>query len=70
VLAHDDNALLVPPGDHEAAAGAVGRLLAEPALAQRLAARARETAAGLTWDASARKVLAFLEQRLAQHRAS
>ncbi len=68
VLQHGVNALLVPTGDPEAAASAVGRLLAEPALAQRLAAAARQTAAGLTWDARARKVLSFLQRRLEQLR--
>jgi glycosyltransferase involved in cell wall biosynthesis len=66
VLEHDVNALLVAPGDHEAAASAVTRLLEEPLLANRLASAAQKTAAGLTWDARARRVLAFLEQRLAE----
>ncbi|MEY4544321.1 MAG: hypothetical protein RL685_516 [Pseudomonadota bacterium] len=69
VLSHDVNALLVAPGDHAAAADAVARLLAEPALARRLADTARQTAAGLTWDARAKKVLTYLEQRLLQHRS-
>jgi glycosyltransferase involved in cell wall biosynthesis len=66
VLEHDVNALLVAPGDHEAAASAVARLLDEPALASRLAGAAQKTAAGLTWDARAQRVLAFLEQRLGE----
>jgi glycosyltransferase involved in cell wall biosynthesis len=70
VLEHDVNALLVAPGDHLAAANAVERLLDEPGLAQRLADAARQTAAGLTWDARARRVLEFLERRLSEQRRS
>jgi glycosyltransferase involved in cell wall biosynthesis len=63
VLTHDVNALLVAPGDDPAAANAVERLIEEPALAHRLAAAAQQTAAGLTWDARADRVLQFLQQR-------
>lgn len=42
------DALLVPPGDEEAMAGAVQRLLAEPSLAAALSRRGRERAA--EWD--------------------
>jgi glycosyltransferase involved in cell wall biosynthesis len=70
VLKHDHNALLVPTGDDDAAAAAVARVLGEPGLSQRLAAGARETAAGLTWDARAGRILSFLEtQRAALARA-
>jgi glycosyltransferase involved in cell wall biosynthesis len=45
LIAHERHGLLVPPGDAAALAGAIGRLLREPALAMRLghAARARAT---------------------------
>jgi len=65
VLHHDQNALLVPTGDPEAASQAVARILADASLAARLGDAARQTAAGLTWDARAARVLGFLEQRLA-----
>jgi glycosyltransferase involved in cell wall biosynthesis len=65
VLEHDVNALLVAPGEHEAAAQAVARLIDDPLLARRLARAAQQTAAGLTWDARAERVLQFLEQRRA-----
>jgi len=63
VLEHDHNALLVAPGDDDAAVGAVARILDDPALAARLSAAAKQTAAGLTWDARAARVLSFLEER-------
>jgi glycosyltransferase involved in cell wall biosynthesis len=65
VLKHDHNALLVPTGDDGAAALAVARVIGEPGLSQRLAAGARETAAGLTWDARAARILTFLETQRA-----
>jgi glycosyltransferase involved in cell wall biosynthesis len=63
VLEHDRNALLVPTGDDDAAVHAVARVLDEPGLAARLSAAARETAASLTWDARAQRILTFLEER-------
>jgi glycosyltransferase involved in cell wall biosynthesis len=65
LLVHEHNSLLVPPGSEEAAAHALERLLAEPALAERLGQAALATSARLTWDARARRILDFLEQRLA-----
>ncbi|HTV17134.1 MAG TPA: glycosyltransferase [Polyangiaceae bacterium] len=63
VLRHDHNALLVPTGDDDAASLAVARVIGEPGLAERLSQGARETAAGLTWDARAARILSFLETR-------
>jgi starch synthase len=59
-----DNALLVPPDDPAAAAAALDRLVGEPAFAQRLGGAAAALAEGLSWDARARKILAFLEEGL------
>ncbi len=42
-LRHDDNALLIPPGDQAGLRRALARLLSDAALRQRLAARARAT---------------------------
>jgi glycosyltransferase involved in cell wall biosynthesis len=46
--------LLVPPGDGEALAAALGRLLGDPAERRRLGAAARARAARFTWAAAAR----------------
>jgi glycosyltransferase involved in cell wall biosynthesis len=61
VLKHDHNAWLVPTGDDGAAALAIARVLGDPGLRERLSKGARETAAGLTWDARAARILSFLE---------
>ncbi len=47
-LEHEVNALLVPPGDPEAIAAALGRLAADPALARRLRQAAQVTARRFT----------------------
>jgi len=47
---HDENAWLVAPGNAEALADGLRRLLHDPALRRRLAAGGLETAAGRTWD--------------------
>ena len=59
------NALLVVPGRPEAAASALDRILADPALAARLGEAGARTAATLSWDARAERIAAFLEERLA-----
>lgn len=63
LLSDGENALLVPPGNPEAAAAALDRLR-DPALAQRLGANALADARNLTWDRRAEKIHAFLELRL------
>lgn len=65
ILKDGDNALLVPPDRPEAAAAALDRLLADPALAARLGERGAATAATLSWDARAARIVAFLADRLA-----
>ncbi len=58
VLAHERDALLVPPDDQQAWLAAVRRLLDDPALRRRLGDTARRRQADLyTWDARARAVL-------------
>jgi glycosyltransferase involved in cell wall biosynthesis len=63
LLTDGENALLVPPGDPQAAAAALDRLR-DPALAARLGANARAHAADLTWDRRAEKIADFLAARL------
>lgn len=58
VLAHEKNALLVPPDDADAWEAAVRRLQSNPALAARLGECAREDLVqNYTWQARAEKVL-------------
>jgi glycosyltransferase involved in cell wall biosynthesis len=51
MLEHDADALLVPPNDSKAMAGAVRRVLTEPGLAERLSRNARRKAEGFDWQA-------------------
>ena len=55
-----DSALLVPPGSPEAAADAVARVAADPALRERLVASGIELARTTTLEAGARRLAAFL----------
>jgi len=61
ILIHEKNALLAPPGDARALAAAIGRLLRDSALSERLAARAFEDAKAYSWDRRAETISSFLE---------
>lgn len=65
IVTHNETALLVKPGDRGALAQAIGALLADPALAGRLAARARETVAAYTPESRAARLIAIY-QRMAR----
>lgn len=62
VLAHEGNALLVPPGDPATLAAALERLLQDVALRERLARRAHEDAKRYSWDARALALGTLFEQ--------
>lgn len=51
VITHGESGLLVPPGDPAALAGAIRRVLDDPALAQRLGDGARVRSAAFAWEA-------------------
>ena len=56
VLRHDRDGLLVPARDPAALASALGAILDDPGLAERLAAAGRERAAGFDWDVVAARL--------------
>jgi glycosyltransferase involved in cell wall biosynthesis len=60
VLTDRDDALLFQPGSADALAGAVRELLGQPALAERVAARARLRADDYSWDRRAERLEALL----------
>jgi glycosyltransferase involved in cell wall biosynthesis len=61
ILAPDETALLVSPGDPRALAAAMTRLAADPALAARLGDAALSLAPSYSWDARARRLQPVLE---------
>ncbi len=61
ILTHEENALLVPPGDARAIAAATERLLRDRNLARRLAARAFEDVKAYSWDRRAEAISSLLE---------
>jgi len=60
VLVHEENALLVAPGDAAALAAAIDRVTRDPALALRLARRAFTDAERFTWARRAERLDAIL----------
>jgi O-antigen biosynthesis protein len=57
---HGVNALVVPPRDSDALAAGIRRLLDDPALRERLAAKGVETARRFTWKLTATRFRAFM----------
>jgi glycosyltransferase involved in cell wall biosynthesis len=62
VLVDGDNALLVTPDAADETAQALRALLADPGLCERLSQGALRSAAELTWESRARRVLACIER--------
>lgn len=65
LLRDGENAILVPYGDVPALAGALRRLIADPALRRRLAARVAELNAALSWPGIAEETRSCYERILA-----
>ncbi|MFT3921389.1 MAG: glycosyltransferase [Myxococcales bacterium] len=64
-LLHDgENAVLVEPGDVDAAGARLAALLSDDEGRERLAVAAKETGKELTWDARAEKLERFIGERL------
>ena len=61
ILTHEENSLLVPPGDARALGAAMERLLRDRDLARRLAARAFEDVKAYSWDRRAEAISSFPE---------
>jgi glycosyltransferase involved in cell wall biosynthesis len=55
-LRDGENALLVPPGDPDALAAALQRLIQDPGLAEQLARNAYDEAPRYSWDARASRL--------------
>jgi glycosyltransferase involved in cell wall biosynthesis len=64
-----DAALLAPPADVEAVAGAIRRVLTEDGLAARLRERGLQRAGDLSWDACAEATTAVYREAVAVHAA-
>ncbi len=62
---HGDTGLLVPHGDVDALASALGRLLQDDELRATMGRSARGFAESLSWDASAQRFRTVLERRMA-----
>ncbi|MEY2483622.1 MAG: hypothetical protein QOK24_2150 [Verrucomicrobiota bacterium] len=61
VLHHDENALLVPPDDVDAAAAAIRLAVSSRLIGEKLGYAARRNAAQFTWQARAERLSLFLE---------
>lgn len=62
IVRHEDNGLIVPRRDRAGFVEAIGRLLGDEALRERLSLRARETVRAFTWERAADRMEAFLAE--------
>ena len=67
VVSDGREAVLVAPGDAEALAGGIRRVLGDRGLAARLAENARRRAGEFTWEARGRRILRFVEDTVCGH---
>lgn len=63
ILRHGENALLGAPGDPRAIAGNIRAVMGDTALADRIAARAREDVREFTWGRRCARILEFVAER-------
>lgn len=69
LLEHEQDGLLVPPGDAQAMAAAVRRILTEPRLAEKLSANARKKAERFDWSAILQQWEKILTEVLSSRRS-
>jgi glycosyltransferase involved in cell wall biosynthesis len=69
-LADGENCRLIPPGDHQALAKALGALIGSPAQRERLAQGARELAQHFTWERIAASTVEAYREALAWQEGS
>jgi phosphatidyl-myo-inositol alpha-mannosyltransferase len=67
VITHGREGLLVPPKDHQALTDALVRLMADPALRDRMGAAGRETVPRYDWERVAGEVLEFYAETIHRH---
>lgn len=61
IIRDGENGLLIPPGDVGALTQALRRLRDDPVLADRLARQANQDVLDYTWEARAKRILAFIQ---------
>lgn len=70
VLRDGEEGFLVPPGDEEALAQAILRLLKDRELRQRMGEKGRSRASAYSWDRIARQVLDYYQELMEKKRAN
>jgi glycogen synthase len=70
IVSHEENGLLVPPGEPGALAASINRLIEDPCLARRLASAGRKRAPDFTWTGVGDKVLGIYHSVLEGSRSA